>query len=87
MSEVSKVQRTRMGQVVSDKMDKTITVLTERRVKHPVYGKYVRRSTKLHVHDEKNECRIGDTVMIRECRPLSRCKSWTLVQVVERALD
>ena len=83
-TEMSKVQRTRVGQVVSDKMDKTITVLTERRVKHPVYGKYVRRSTKLHVHDENNECRIGDTVMIRECRPLSKSKSWMLVQVVER---
>ena len=83
-TEMSKVQRTRIGHVVSDKMDKTITVLTERRVKHPVYGKYVRRSTKLHVHDENNECRIGDTVVIRECRPLSKSKSWMLVQVVER---
>jgi small subunit ribosomal protein S17 len=85
MNEVAKMQRTRIGQVVSDKMDKTITVVTERRVKHPVYGKYVRRSTKLHVHDEQNECHIGDTVMIRECRPLSKSKAWTLVQVVNRA--
>lgn len=84
MSEVAKMQRTRIGQVVSDKMDKTITVVTERRVKHPVYGKYVRRSTKLHVHDEQNECHNGDTVMIRECRPLSKSKAWTLVQVIER---
>ncbi len=83
-TEMSKVQRTRIGQVISDKMDKTISVLTERRVKHPVYGKYVRRSTKLHVHDEHNECRIGDRVMIRECRPHSKSKSWMLVQVVER---
>ncbi len=85
MNEVAKMQRTRIGQVVSDKMDKTITVVTERRVKHPVYGKYVRRSTKLHVHDEQNECHIGDTVMIRECRPLSKSKAWTLVQIVNRA--
>jgi small subunit ribosomal protein S17 len=85
MNEVAKMQRTRIGQVVSDKMDKTITVVTERRVKHPVYGKYVRRSTKLHVHDEQNECHIGDTVMIRECRPLSKSKAWTLVQVINRA--
>ena len=74
-----------VGRVVSDKMDKTVTVLTVRRVKHPVYGKYIRRSTKLHVHDESNQCRMGDQVEIRECRPLSRHKSWTLVQVVERA--
>ena len=83
-SDMLRVKRTRVGQVVSDKMDKTITVLTERRVKHPVYGKYVRRSTKLHVHDEHNECRTGDRVIIRECRPLSKSKAWMLVQVVER---
>lgn len=79
------VQRTRTGRVVSDKMNKTVTVLTVRRVKHPIYGKYIRRSTKLHVHDESNQCRVGDRVTIKECRPLSRHKSWTLVQVVERA--
>lgn len=66
-------------------MDKTITVLIERRVKHPIYGKYVKRSTKFHVHDETNQCRIGDTVTIRETRPLSKTKAWTLVAVVERA--
>tara|TARA_R110001606_G_scaffold358319_1_gene509891 strand:+ start:4302 stop:4571 length:270 start_codon:yes stop_codon:yes gene_type:complete len=73
------------GRVVSDKMDKTITVLIERQVKHPLYGKYMRRSTKLHVHDENNECRIGDLVTIRETRPLAKTKSWTLVQIDERA--
>ena len=73
------------GRVVSDKMDKTITVVIERQVKHPLYGKYMRRSTKLHVHDENNECRIGDLVTIRETRPLAKTKSWTLVQIDERA--
>ncbi|WP_373187687.1 30S ribosomal protein S17 [Halopseudomonas sp.] len=73
------------GRVVSNKMDKTITVLIERQVKHPLYGKYMRRSTKLHVHDENNECRIGDLVTIRETRPLAKTKSWTLVQIDERA--
>ena len=74
-----------VGQVVSDKMDKTITVLVERRVKHPVYKKYIRRSTKLHAHDEENECRTGDTVSIVPCRPLSKSKSWRLQSVIERA--
>lgn len=87
MSEKAKVQRTRIGRVVSDKMEKTVTVLTTRRVKHSVYGKYIRRSTKLHVHDENNECNVGDRVVIRECRPLSKHKSWTLVQVVERTTE
>lgn len=87
MSEKSKLQRTRIGHVVSDKMEKTVTVLTTRRVKHPVYGKYIRRSTKLHVHDENNECNVGDRVVIKECRPLSKHKSWTLVQVVERTTE
>lgn len=84
MSEETKVQRSVVGRVVSDKMDKTATVLIERMVRHPVYGKYIRRSTKLHVHDADNSCRIGDTVRIRETRPLSKTKSWTLVEVVER---
>ena len=73
------------GRVVSDKMDKTITVVIERQVKHPLYGKYMRRSTKLHAHDETNECRIGDTVTIKETRPWAKTKSWTLVQIDERA--
>ncbi len=80
-----KTARTINGKVVSDKMDKSITVLVERRVKHPIYGKYVKRSTKLHAHDENNECNIGDTVTIAETRPLSKTKSWTLVNVVEKA--
>ncbi len=84
MAETKKV-RTLTGKVVSDKMDKTITVLVERRVTHPLYGKIVKRSTKLHAHDEKNECRMGDTVVIRETRPLSKNKSFELVSVEERA--
>jgi len=87
MSEESKLERTVTGRVVSDKMDKTITVLVERRVRHPLYGKYVRRSTKLHAHDANNECKTGDTVMVRECRPMSKTKTWSLVKVVERASE
>jgi len=85
MSEQAKNTRTVTGRVVSDKMDKTITVLVERKVAHPIYGKYVKRSTKLHAHDEGNECKMGDTVSIEECRPLSKNKSWRLVKVLERA--
>lgn len=77
--------RTMQGRVVSDKMDKSITVAIERMVKHPIYGKFVKRTTKLHAHDENNECGLGDTVEIRECRPLSKTKSWTLVKVLEKA--
>jgi small subunit ribosomal protein S17 len=84
MSE-EKVLRTQIGSVISNKMDKTVTVLIERKVKHPVYGKFVKKSTKLHVHDENNECTMGDTVQITECRPLSKTKSWTLVKVLEKA--
>jgi small subunit ribosomal protein S17 len=84
MSEETKVVRTLTGRVVSDKMHKSAVVLVERKVRHPLYGKYIRRSTKLHVHDENNECRQGDTVTIREIRPVSRTKSWALVEVVER---
>lgn len=79
------VERTLSGRVTSDKMNKTVTVVIERLVKHPVYGKYVRRTTKLHVHDEHDECRIGDLVTIKQCRPLSKTKAWTLVAVVGRA--
>lgn len=85
MSENEKVLRTLTGRVVSDKMQNSAVVLVERRVRHPLYGKYIRRSTKLHVHDENNECRQGDTVTIRECRPVSKTKAWSLVEVVERA--
>ncbi len=77
--------RTLQGRVVSDKMDKSITVAVERKVKHPIYGKYIKRTTKLHVHDENNACQAGDFVTIRECRPLSKTKSWTLVEIVEKA--
>ena len=77
--------RTLQGRVISDKMDKSITVAIERKVKHPIYGKFMKRTTKLHVHDENNQCGIGDVVEIRECRPLSKTKSWTLVNVVEKA--
>jgi small subunit ribosomal protein S17 len=77
--------RTLTGRVVSSKMNKTIAVEVERLVKHPRYGKYIRRSTKLLAHDESNQSREGDTVTIVECRPLSRNKSWRLVSVVERA--
>lgn len=79
------LQRTVTGRVVSDKMDKSITVLVERKVPHPLYKKYIRRSTKMHAHDENNECRQGDIVTIAQCRPLSKTKSWTLVKVVEQA--
>ena len=80
-----KVVRTTTGRVVSDKMDKTATVLVERQVKHPIYGKYLRRSTKFKIHDENNDCNAGDIVKIAECRPISKSKSWRLVEVVERA--
>ena len=82
MSETNETVRTVTCKVISDKMDKSATVLVERRVKHPVYGKYISRSTKLHIHDEENACREGDTVVIQECRPLSRTKSWRLVEVI-----
>jgi len=84
MSE-DKTVRTLAGRVISDKMDRTITVMVERRVKHPLYGKYIRRSTKLHVHDENNDCNIGDEVRISECRPMSKTKSWRLAEIVKRA--
>lgn len=83
--EQKKVERTAQGRVVSNKMDKTITVLVERRVPHPFYGKYVRKSTKLKAHDENNECGEGDLVTIAECRPISKHKAWRLVEIVERA--
>lgn len=83
MSEDKKIQRSVTGRVVSDKMDKSATVMIERKVRHPLYGKFIRRSTKLNVHDENNQCKAGDTVVIRECRPISKNKSWTLVKVLE----
>lgn len=83
--EATKTARTLAGRVVSDKMDKTVTVLVERRIQHPMYGKFITRRTKLHAHDENNECKAGDTVLIEECRPLSKSKTWRLVRVLERA--
>ena len=80
-----KAIRTVEGRVVSNKMDKTVTVLVERQVKHALYGKYIRRSTKLHAHDEENSCNEGDVVRVAECRPLSKTKNWRVVEVVTRA--
>jgi small subunit ribosomal protein S17 len=84
---VAKNARTVSGKVVSNKMNKSITVLVERRVKHPVYGKYVTKSSKLHAHDEKNECNPGDVVTVKEVRPISKTKTWALVSIDERALQ
>lgn len=81
----AKVKRSLLGRVVSDKMNKSIVVMMERQVKHPLYGKFIKRSNKFHVHDENNECKVGDTVMFKECRPLSKTKRWSLVKVVDRA--
>lgn len=81
----SLLNKVRIGVVASDKMDKTISVLIERKLKHPIYGKFVKRSKKFLVHDEKNECKVGDTVKITETRPLSKNKSWRVVEIIERA--
>ena len=85
MSEETKAKRSVTGTVISNKMDKTITVMIERKVKHPVYGKYIKRSTKLHAHDANNECNEGDLVTVVSCRPLSKSKKWMLENIVERA--
>ena len=85
MSETTETARTVTGKVISDKMDKSATVMIERLVKHPVYGKYIRRSTKLHIHDAENTCQEGDMVIIEQCRPISKTKSWRLVEVVGRS--
>lgn len=82
MSENTESARTVTGKVISNKMDKSATVMIERKVKHPVYGKYIRRSTKLHIHDAENACQEGDVVVIEQCRPISRTKSWRLVEIV-----
>ena len=89
MSEVKQevernLRKTKIGVVSSNKMDKSITVNVERKVKHPLYGKFVKKSTKFHAHDEKNECSIGDTVRIMETRPLSKTKRWRMVEVLEK---
>ena len=86
MSAEKKRTRTLTGKVVSNKMDKSITVLVERRVKHPVYGKYMTKSSKVHAHDEKNECNVGDVVSLSESKPISKTKSWQLVSILENAL-
>jgi small subunit ribosomal protein S17 len=83
----ARMRRQLTGKVVSDKMDKTVTVLVERRMKHPLYGKYVGRSNKYHAHDEKNEYHLGDLVLIEECRPLSKTKAWRVVKLVEKARE
>lgn len=85
MSIERKIRKSRIGLVTSDKMDKTITVAVERKVKHPLYGKFLKTTSKFHAHDEKNECGIGDTVKIMETRPLSKLKRWRLVEIVEKA--
>lgn len=84
-NQTEKLVRTLSGRVVSDKMDKTVTVLVERRVKHPLIGKVVRRSNKFHAHDENNECKEGDLVMIEESRPVSKTKTWKVSKVLEKA--
>jgi small subunit ribosomal protein S17 len=85
MSTENKSARTLAGQVVSNKMHKTVVVLIVRKVKHPVYGKYIKRSKKLFAHDETNQCHEGDTVLIQECRPLSKNKSWTVKEIITKA--
>lgn len=82
---VRNLRKERVGIVTSDKMDKTITVSVERRVKHPMYGKFVKKTSKFHAHDENNDCGTGDTVRIMETRPLSKSKNWRLVEIIERA--
>ncbi|MBK4764831.1 MAG: 30S ribosomal protein S17 [Pantoea sp. Brub] len=78
--------RTFQGRIISNKMQKTAIVAIERLVKHPMYGKFIKRTTTLYIHDEKNECQIGDIVEVRECRPLSKTKSWTLVSIIEKSI-
>lgn len=87
MSDNNEALRTVEGRVVSNKMDKTVTILVERQVKHALYGKYIKRSTKLHAHDEGNVCQEGDMVRVTECRPLSKTKNWRVVEVVARAAE
>lgn len=85
MTDKTKQLRTVEGRVVSNKMNKTVTVLVERQVKHALYGKYLRRSTKLHAHDEDNTCNEGDLVRVSECRPMSKTKNWQVVEIITRA--
>jgi len=85
MSDQQDSTRILTGLVVSNKMDKTVTIMVERKVQHPLYGKFIRRSTKVHAHDEDNQCQIGDMVSVEQCRPISKSKTWRLVKVLERA--
>jgi small subunit ribosomal protein S17 len=87
MNETQKKLHTVDGRVISNKMDKTITVLVERQVKHALYGKYIRRSTKLHAHDADNACKEGDVVRIAECAPMSKTKNWRVVEILTRAAE
>lgn len=87
MSTKVTMPRTLVGVVVSDKMDKSITVKVDRRVKHPMYGKFLTRTTKVHAHDEANSASIGDTVVVQECRPISKTKSWKLIEIKEKAVQ
>ncbi len=87
MSETKAVERTLTGKVVSNSRDKTIAVLVERKVRHPIYKKYIKRSTKVHAHDEKNECGLGDVVKVSESKPFSKTKNWALIEVVEKSVS
>jgi small subunit ribosomal protein S17 len=87
MSETNTVERTLTGKVVSNSRDKTIAVLVERKVRHPIYKKYIKRSTKVHAHDENNECGLGDVVRVSESKPFSKTKNWALVEVVEKSVS
>lgn len=87
VAEQATTKRTLQGVVTSDAGDKSATIMIERRIKHPIYGKFIKRSTKIRVHDETNECGKGDTILIEECRPMSKTKSWRLVKIVEKAAE
>jgi len=87
MSETNAVERVLTGKVVSNSRDKTIAVLVERKVRHPIYKKYIKRSTKVHAHDEKNDCGLGDVVRVSESKPFSKTKNWALVEVVEKSVS
>ena len=87
MSETNTVERVLIGKVVSNSRDKTIAVLVERKVRHPIYKKYIKRSTKVHAHDEKNECGLGDVVKVSDSKPFSKTKNWALVEVVEKSVS
>ena len=87
MSDSNSVERVLTGKVVSNSRDKTIAVLIERKVRHPIYKKYIKRSTKVHAHDEKNECGLGDVVRVSESKPFSKTKNWTLIEVIDKSVS